>query len=68
MVNLFHTNSRGEKYTFCGCGMVVWGGENRLCPRHIKRGYKPLKKRSKDFSGDSKYRVEQGQYQSKEGR
>lgn len=57
-------------YDYCAiCGALVQGAtdwKTARCSRHI--GKEPPRKKQKDYSGDSKYRVKMGQFQSKDGR
>ena len=48
------------------CGMPIKGGKR--CKRHIGLKQQRRKVRIIDYSGDSKYRQEMGQFQAKEGR
>jgi len=49
-------------YSFCWCGRL------NPCQHHEGKPQPEKKVRQKDFSGDSKFREENGQFQSKEGR
>lgn len=59
--------AKPDKWCKYGCGNLAEVGID-VCTRCLKKPYKPPRKAGPQWSGDSKYRQETGEFQAKIGR